>query len=677
MIAQSNNHEYAQAARFLSILSNNSHEFTFQTFSDTDELKEDKRLVRTIHGSLDQHWSELVKLNNLGAGVFVTVQPTDLLGRKEKNIWGIRAFFCDHDNVLPSLYHLDPSIIVGTSGNKGHSYWLLEEIEPVNKIKFVEVQEILINHYQSDKACKDLARVLRLPGTFHMKEEPQLVKILSQSGQRYTREEILNGLSPLPNLNLNQNKIVSLSNSQDKKYFENILKKAISELENSVDGNRNVTLNKWVYTLAGIAGELNNPNLLDIISQKLFQIAQSIGLEKAEIETTIKSAIDAGFSNPLVSNKLQVGARDTNKSKRTKMELMTEAVQKLNLEWDVMTEEIMIGGENISLNELWQKLCLKYREDFAFEPLIRLIETEAQKNPINRVQEYLNKLSINYNPEITLSNLYIAMGVDNELHRLFIRKWLIGAVARIMKPGCQMDTALILYSQKQGLYKTSFFRELFNGYFQTLGYHKSEVDELLALYRKWCAEHGEIEYAINQKDVSRLKAFLTQTEDTFRSPYERRSITRKRTFVVCGTTNKLHFLNDPTGNRRFWVVTIERKIDINFISVNRDEIWGAILSLYNSGEEWYLDDVNDQLAREEAEEHQLEHPWVEKISNYLQHHNPCTLSDIMENALKIETNKLNNKKDQNEVASILTSLGCMKKRITKGDKKPYYWYLTE
>jgi hypothetical protein len=46
-------------------------------------------------------------------------------------------------------------------------------------------------------------------------------------------------------------------------------------------------------------------------------------------------------------------------------------------------------------------------------------------------------------------------------------------------------------------------------------------------------------------------------------------------------------------------------------------------------------------------------------------------------ALGFDISRLN-KKDQNEIAAILTELGCTKKRITApGGKKPYYWHLPD
>ena len=84
-------------------------------------------LVRVFHGSLDEHWDELVELNDKGAGIFVTVNETDGKGRKEENIIGIRAIFQDDDDGFEGTYPLTPSIQVQSSPGKFQRYWLCSD----------------------------------------------------------------------------------------------------------------------------------------------------------------------------------------------------------------------------------------------------------------------------------------------------------------------------------------------------------------------------------------------------------------------------------------------------------------------------------------------------------------------------------------------------------------------
>ncbi|MEL0215755.1 MAG: hypothetical protein VW948_08340, partial [Burkholderiaceae bacterium] len=82
-----------EAQLFLDTLYPNG-KFTFQTFDDNQDRK-DGRLARTFNGTLEEHAAALQDLQQKGAGVFVTINETDLNGRKEQNVIRVRAIFVD------------------------------------------------------------------------------------------------------------------------------------------------------------------------------------------------------------------------------------------------------------------------------------------------------------------------------------------------------------------------------------------------------------------------------------------------------------------------------------------------------------------------------------------------------------------------------------------------------
>jgi len=166
--------DLAMAARFLTALTGEDDPVvTFQTFDDDDKRKS-RRLVRVIHARLGDCCGDLYDLNNEGAGVFVTVNRTDLKGREAENVVALRALFIDHDwkdGDLLQAIALPPSIVVA-SGNGRHYYWRLIDGEALDR--FTDAQRRLIAFYGSDRKPKDLPRVMRLPGFFHRKAEPKL-----------------------------------------------------------------------------------------------------------------------------------------------------------------------------------------------------------------------------------------------------------------------------------------------------------------------------------------------------------------------------------------------------------------------------------------------------------------------------------------------------------------------
>src|SRR5258705_2226780 len=84
------------ASRFLRALDPKAVHFTFQTFDDNDDRKSDK-LGKKSHGTLQKCWAELVGLSKRGAGVFVTINETNLQGREASDIIRVRALFVDLD----------------------------------------------------------------------------------------------------------------------------------------------------------------------------------------------------------------------------------------------------------------------------------------------------------------------------------------------------------------------------------------------------------------------------------------------------------------------------------------------------------------------------------------------------------------------------------------------------
>jgi hypothetical protein len=147
----------ADAERFLTALDPSANGWTFQTFDDDKERKE-KNLARVLHGTLAEHWDTLQRLNEQGAGIFVTVNETDGKGRTAKNIIRVRALFIDLDGsplepVLADAEIPQPHIVVESSPKRWYTYQLVSSMELED---FSSAQKILIARYNSDKSVHDL-----------------------------------------------------------------------------------------------------------------------------------------------------------------------------------------------------------------------------------------------------------------------------------------------------------------------------------------------------------------------------------------------------------------------------------------------------------------------------------------------------------------------------------------
>lgn len=84
-----------EAKRFLNIIAPDG-DFTFQTFDDRKDRK-DGNLTRIIQGATSKNFALLKKLNKNGAGIYVTINRTDMKGRTAENVIKVRAVFIDID----------------------------------------------------------------------------------------------------------------------------------------------------------------------------------------------------------------------------------------------------------------------------------------------------------------------------------------------------------------------------------------------------------------------------------------------------------------------------------------------------------------------------------------------------------------------------------------------------
>lgn len=156
---------------------------TFQTFDDSDQTR--GSLAKVIHGSVWEIFRTLRELNLAGAGIFVTVNETDGLGRRAENVARVQALFVDFDETIAEP-QLEPSIRVESARGE-HWYWVVKDCD---LSRFEPLQSLLAKVYRSDPKVKDLPRVMRLPGFAHRKGEPKHVTFRAGSGKTYSVAEI-------------------------------------------------------------------------------------------------------------------------------------------------------------------------------------------------------------------------------------------------------------------------------------------------------------------------------------------------------------------------------------------------------------------------------------------------------------------------------------------------------
>lgn len=175
-----------QARRFLEALAPDEQVFVFQTFDDKKERKA-RHLSRVLVGTLDSVLPVLNTLQTQGAGVFVQVQGG--AGRGQDAITHGRAVFVDADDpddlaVVVSQVKSElpaPSAVVESSTGKVHFYWFTEAVDQsVTSSLIAELADIA----GTDPSVQTPERVMRLPGSWHLKQQPVQVRVRALSTER-------------------------------------------------------------------------------------------------------------------------------------------------------------------------------------------------------------------------------------------------------------------------------------------------------------------------------------------------------------------------------------------------------------------------------------------------------------------------------------------------------------
>lgn len=158
--------------------------------------------ARNLRGTLAEMLLTLQQYNQSGWGVFAAINQLDGQGFKLDNVTSIRAHVVDLDDPLNShdgyqraiSSPCPPHIAVQTSENKLHLYWLTEPY--AGNEWYSEQQRKLRQLYNGDKQVTDATRVLRVPGFYHCKDEPQLVTCWQvHNNPRYTHQQIADSLA--------------------------------------------------------------------------------------------------------------------------------------------------------------------------------------------------------------------------------------------------------------------------------------------------------------------------------------------------------------------------------------------------------------------------------------------------------------------------------------------------
>ena len=226
------------------------------------------------------------------------------------------------------------------------------------------------------------------------------------------------------------------------------------------------------------------------------------------------------------------------------------------------------------------------------------------KNKYHPIKDYIN--SLKWDGKERVERLFVDyLGAEDTAYtRAVTRKILVAAIARVFKPGIKFDNLIVLVG-RQGLGKSNMIKLLGKKWHSDSVTTVQGKEAYEQLQNTWIVEMAELS-ATRRVEAEAVKHFLSKCEDKYRMAYGRRVQSFPRQCVFFATTNNNEFLNDKTGNRRYWPVHVGKNLirkdmwDEN-IQEEIDQVWAEAMIYYLNNEKLILDsDVEEEAKNVQA-----------------------------------------------------------------------------
>src|SRR5262249_8875772 len=129
----------------------------------------------------------------------------------------------------------------------------------------------------------------------------------------------------------------------------------------------------------------------------------------------------------------------------------------------------------------------------------------------------------------------------------------------------------------------------------------------------WLYELSELS-GLAKAEINKVKSFASRQFDRARPAYGRSRMDRPRRGIFFGTTNDPEYLQDLTGNRRFWPVT-PGQIDLDAVRRDRDQLWAEAAAIEATGESLIIPEELWSAVEIRQTSRLISDPWEDVLLN--------------------------------------------------------------
>lgn len=311
-------------------------------------------------------------------------------------------------------------------------------------------------------------------------------------------------------------------------------------------------------------------------------------------------------------------------------ENLAEILRRLNVtvRYNVVRkeEEILIPGVRFSLDNTANASmawligqCSLF--NFSTDSLQEFITLLADANQYSPVTTWIDSKPWDGKSRLAdlCNTITVSPGFSPELKDTLIRKWLISAVAAAYSKNGISVRGVLIFQGDQGIGKTHWFKQLAPEHLDVIQdgviLRPDDKDSVKHAVSHWLVELGELDATFKRSDIAQLKAFITRDRDSLRMPYARKESRFARRTVFFGSVNPKEFLNDPTGNTRFWTIPCAA-INHNH-GIDMQQLWAEIKAEYLGKETYHLTELEAEQLNTSNDDYMAIDPVEERIMESL------------------------------------------------------------
>ena len=307
--------------------------------------------------------------------------------------------------------------------------------------------------------------------------------------------------------------------------------------------------------------------------------------------------------------------------------LFAHAIRYSELQQNIMVHEK--GISDLDVTEIRLQIAERHDVEFEKSATNDVLALIASKNKYHPVREWLTSLEWDGVPRLDTWLTRWAQVVDTPLTRAYARKTCIGAVRRVMVPGSKLDTVLVMQGG-HGKGKSTMIRTMAHDaeWFCDTKIEWDSKEKYVALQGVWLYELAELA-GKRKADQDTVKSYISSATDKYRPWYVKHVVSVPRTCAFIATTNDEEPLHDPTGNRRWWAVSVDT-VDIELVRAEYVQVWAEAMQAHRDGEPHWLAPELETVREEQNATFETQDPLMPRLVDFARQNPQFTVADFLE-----------------------------------------------